>query len=83
MTTFKNELINNLINNKRLKITDIFTYYKYNLITKQLKDEVKKEIIKKDYVKEMFNKNDKLIGYFIIEDNKDKFKKWLNDNLVE
>lgn len=78
----KIEIIDDLINNKRLKISDIFKYYKYSLITKQQKEDLKKELIDNNFIDEIYNVKGKKIGYFVVVNNKDKFKDWLKNNLT-
>ena len=75
------EKINNILNGRLLKINDIYDNYKFGLITRQQKEDVKKELLKYDFINEIYNKNNKIIGYKINKDKIDDFKEWLNKNL--
>ena len=74
------EKINNILNNRLLKINDIYDNYKFGLITRQQKEDVKKELLKYDFINEIYNKNNKITGYKINKDKIDDFKEWLNKN---
>lgn len=77
-----NEIIDNILKSKRIKLTLIYNYYKYKLITKKQKEEVRDLLINNDYIKLLKNKKDKILGYELNEDKKKDFKKWLIDNLI-
>ena len=74
------EKINNILNGRLLKINDIYDNYKFGLITRQQKEDVKKELLKYDFINEIYNKNNKITGYKINKDKIDDFKEWLNKN---
>jgi hypothetical protein len=78
----KEDKIKTLLNSKRLKISDIYKYYKFGLVTRKQKQDLKDELMKNKFVEEVYGKNYKIIGYDIIEDNKDNFKKWMFENLI-
>lgn len=74
------EKINNILDNRLLKINDIYDNYKFGLITKQQKEDVKKELLKYDFINEVYNKNNKITGYKINKNKIDDFKEWLIKN---
>lgn len=74
------EKINNILNKRLLKINDIYDNYKFGLITKQQKEYVKKELIKSEFIDEVYNKKNKITGYRINKDKTDEFKEWLINN---
>ena len=74
------EKINNILNGRLLKLSDIYDNYKFGLITRQQKEDVKKELLKYDFINEIYNKNNKITGYKINKDKIDDFKEWLNKN---
>lgn len=78
----KLEKINDILNKRLLKISDIYDNYKFGLITKQQKEDVKKELINSDFINEIYNKNNKINGYKINKDKIEDFRKWLIRNFV-
>ena len=82
LNTIKEDKINNILNNKRLRLSDIYDNYKYRLIGKDSRENLKNELIKSNFITEICNKKGLIIGYNINKDNKNIFKAWLNDNLI-
>lgn len=76
------EVVNDILKFKRIKLSLIYNHYKYKLITKKQKEEVKDLLLNSNYINLIKNKNDKTIGYELNEDNKEEFRKWLSDNLI-
>lgn len=74
------EKINNILNKRLLKINDIYDNYKFGLITRQQKEDVKKELLKSDFIDEVYNKNNKITGYKINKERTDEFREWLINN---
>lgn len=74
------EKINNILDKRLLKINDIYDNYKFGLITRQQKEDVKKELLKYDFINEVYNKNNKITGYKINKDKTNEFKEWLINN---
>lgn len=77
-----NELIEEVLKGKRFKLSIVYNHYKYKLITKQQKEEIKNTLINNDYINVIKNKNDKVVGYEINKDKQEDLKKWLIDNLI-
>lgn len=77
-----NKVVDDILKFKRIKLSLIYNHYKYKLITKKQKEEVKDLLLNSNYINLIKNKNDKTIGYELNEDNKEEFKKWLIDNLI-
>lgn len=76
----KEDKINDILNNRLLKLSDIYDNYKYLLVIKQHKEKIKKELLKLDYINEIYNKNNKISGYRINKDKINEFKEWLIEN---
>ena len=76
-----NEAINEILADKRIKLNNIYKHYKTQLITRKQKEEVKNILINNKFVETIENKNGKITSYVRIDENVDKFKKWLADNL--
>ena len=75
------EAINEILADKRIKLNNIYKHYKTQLITRKQKEEVKNILINNKFVETIENKNGKITSYVRIDENVDKFKKWLADNL--
>lgn len=80
LKTSKEDKINNILNNRLLKLSDIYDNYKYLLVIKQHKEKVKKELLELDFIDEIYNKNNKITGYKINKDKINEFKEWLIEN---
>jgi hypothetical protein len=77
----KNEVIDKILAEKRIKLNNIYKHYKTQLITRKQRDEVKNILVNNKFVETIENKDGKITSYVKIDENVDKFKKWLIDNL--
>lgn len=77
----KNEVIDKILAEKRIKLNNIYKHYKTQLITRKQRDEVKNILVNNKFVETIENKDGKITSYVRIDENVDKFKKWLIDNL--
>jgi len=78
----ENELNNKIIVKNVVKLSNIYKYYKTNLITKNQREKVKKHLIDSGYIIPKLNKADKIVSYNINEEKINDFNDWIKLNLT-